>query len=111
MTREEYHVECLSDAISNAGFHGVIPVDKIKEVTEEFVAGLEMESEAFGDLCIPNPETLEIQSLKDKLKKKEDNFENIERAWFKKACELRGVNPEFYVPYRDGIKIEIMERR
>lgn len=111
MTRKEYHAECLSNAIADAGLDGAIPVGKLQEIADAFVSGLEMEAESFGDLSIPNPQTLEIKELKEKLKKKDDNLDDVERAWFQKACRLHGLNPESYIFDRRGGEIEIMGRR
>ena len=111
MTREEYDAECLGQALADAGFDGIIPQDKIAEIAAAFTAGLDMKSEAFGDLCIPNPQTEEIKNLKKSLRKKEDYLQDVESLWFKKACRIRGVDPDSYTYRRDGNTIEISERR
>ncbi len=77
MTREEYAAECLSNSLADAGLDGAVPVSKLSEVANSFKMGLDMESEAFGDLAIPDPRNEEIKNLR----------KNLEREKNKVHCE------------------------
>ena len=111
MTREEYQAECLSQSLEDAGCGGLIPSDKIAEIAESLYDGFDMQSEAFGDCNIQNPQETEIKSLKSIIKKERESSEQAEWTWSEAYLRGRGLNPNSYFASRRGGVINVEARR
>ena len=110
MTREEYQAECLSQSLEDAGCGGLIPSDKIAEIAESLYEGFDMQSEAFGDYNIPNPQVTEIKRLEILVKEKQEFNERLEDVWGNAYLRAKGLSPDSYYVSRRGGEITVEAR-
>lgn len=111
MTREEYQAECLSQSLEDAGCDGLIPSDKIAEIAESLYEGFDMQSEAFGDCNIPNPQVTEIKRLESVIKKERESYDRVEMLWHESYLRGMGFDPDLYTCRRNGSEIIVEVRR
>lgn len=99
----EYWHEAASIALEEAGISATS--EQLKTIAESIENSADMRAEAFGEISIPDPRSIEIAELKKSLKKKDEECERAEMVWKKEACKVAMVDPDLV--WRDGDDIMV----
>lgn len=103
----EYWEICVGEALDEADID-LPPDDKFKILVEAIQGCAEVQHEAMGRDCIPNPLTLEIQQLQEQLKQGKEAAENREYI-YKNAIAARYGYPEEVSVDIVGGRVEVEE--
>lgn len=102
MDREEYYEECLAISFEENGIE--CPPDKLKIIAADVHMGAQMESESFGDHCIPNPLQTELDESARQIKKLQEENESQYRLLSDGLIKFSGRNPrDYYLDITNGL--------
>ena len=94
----DYWEECVAEAFEDAGIEAT--KEQMATVAEWIAGAHENYGMAFGHDCIPNPMESEVETLKARIKKIEENHENRIIGIKKGVAQRRKVSP--YDVHIDG---------
>lgn len=89
--RQEYREECVAQTLEAVGV--ILTAEQLTAVTEDIYAGFSMESEAFGDLNIPNPLQTEMRRMEERHVQQVKEFEARESAYKAGVASACRVEP------------------
>lgn len=90
MSRSYWHtsMECILDG---AGI--TVSVTQLQEIVDGVLSAIEMEGEATGRYCIPNPLQADVDRLKRDVKTAQEETEQKHRDFVKNVCTRHHCDP------------------
>jgi len=97
----EYWEICVGEALEEAGID-LPPDDKFKILVEAIQGCAEVQDEAMGRYCIPDPRTEEIRQLKRKMEQDQQAAEDREHIYKNEIASRYGDPGDVYVSIVHG---------
>lgn len=100
-----YWIEALECALDECGAWGVLNSEQMQQVARSLVMSAEMQGQAFGHECIPNPLQAEIDSLKKRHASELALSESREERFRGELARRIGVEPRRVVIHNERIEV------
>lgn len=92
MSRLSYWEDAVGEALSEAECFHSLTNEQRKIVAEYIMHAAEMQSEAFGDFCIPDPSVAEKRHVDEAHKAEIKRLKKVADIWKQEGCRVAGVD-------------------